>query len=227
VSIGSIIAPLSDRRPAASAVFLGAILTLASAGSLRAEDFRFPELNRRYAQFVQELVPIEIGPARIDLVSPEHELDLVEHGARLEPAELGGHHVHLELVLKGRGLLDADLDISGVKGHLADELTLPVQALVLDGRIDISSAPEGWHVTLLEAPEQVEVLIESRLASRMVPLCKQMALVLVRFDCVALEQSLSRVQVPLPGPGEVFLLPREEIQEAAAARLDAYLRGSP
>lgn len=201
-------------------------LALTAAAPASGEDFRFARLNRTYAQFIEDLVPIDLGPIHVDLASPEHELVLREHGARLEPAAEGGHRVELEVVFSGHGLLDADLDVRGVKGHFQDALTLPLQTVALAGRIAIARGPAGWDITLLEGPEQVEVRIQSQMAGRMVPLCKQMALVLVNFDCQALEQALSVVQVPLPGPGTVFFLPLEELSEAEAARLDAYLEGA-
>jgi hypothetical protein len=95
--------------------------------------------------------------------------------------------------------------------------------LRLDGRIRLSRSAEGYQISLVEAPETVEVQIQSQLAGRLVPVCRQMALVLVRFDCAALEDALSRVNVPIPKPGTEFLLPIEEVSPEEAKALDRYL----
>ena len=166
---------------------------------------------------------MDMGVATLILRSPEHELTLEEHAVTLEPLADGEHRIGIHLSFNGHGLLDADLKVGVVQGKLADEITLPSQALDLEGRVLIEPSTEGWTITVLEGPESVTVELESQLASRMVPLCKQMALVLVRFDCGALEEAMSRVTVPMPAPGEQFFLAREELTESEAAALEAYL----
>jgi hypothetical protein len=94
------------------------------------------------------------------------------------------------------------------------------------GRIRLARSPAGYNIALVEAPEAVEVRIESELAGRLVPVCRQMALVLVRFDCAALSDALSKVQVPLPGPGTEFVLPIEELGPEEVKALDRYLAQS-
>ncbi|HVR28951.1 MAG TPA: hypothetical protein VMS86_05395 [Thermoanaerobaculia bacterium] len=188
-----------------------------------ADEFEFSRLNRTYGQFVEDLAPVVLGPMEVTLRSPEHQLDLVGHRAVLEPAADGSHRVRVSIELSGRGKLDAVLRAAGLEGRLADDLELPLQTLELVGRIRLERHAGGYDITLVEAPASVEVQIESRLAGRLVPLCRQMALVLVRFDCAALDDSLSRVQVPIPGPGAEFLLPIDELTPEERRRLDAYL----
>jgi len=189
-------------------------------------DFEFQKLNRRYSQFVEDLAPVVLGPVEVTLRSPAHVLEVAGHRASLEPAGDGTHHVRVEIELSGHGTLDAVLRAAGLEGKLQDDLQLPLQTLRMEGRIALERGIDGYALTLLEAPEQVEVRIESQLAGRMVPLCRQMALVLVRFDCVALQESLSRVQVPIPGPPAEFLLPIDELTAEDRRRLDDYLETS-
>jgi hypothetical protein len=125
--------------------------------------------------------------------------------------------------LEGSGAISAVLRAAGLEGKLDDELVLPRQTLRLAGRIRLARAPEGYNIALVEAPESVEVRIESQLAGRLVPLCRQMALVLIRFDCAALADALSLVRVPIPPPGTVFVLPIEELGPGDVEALDAYL----
>jgi hypothetical protein len=192
-------------------------------GAGRPAEFEFARLNRTYSQFVDQLQPVVLGPVEVLLRSPQHELQLSRHHAWLEPAAEGTHSVRVEIEVQGSGTINAVLRAAGLEGKLDDELVLPLQTLRLDGRIRLSRSAEGYQISLVEAPETVEVQIQSQLAGRLVPVCRQMALVLVRFDCAALEDALSRVNVPIPKPGTEFLLPIEEVSPEEAKALDRYL----
>ena len=65
--------------------------------------------------------------------------------------------------------------------------------------------------------------IESRLAGRIIPLCKQLALVLVNLGCDVLQDALSVIEVPIPAPGTTFFLARDELTDQEAVDFDAYL----
>jgi hypothetical protein len=206
----------------AMAVLTAAVM-LAVAGAAAGAEFEFARLNRTYSQFVDQLQPVVLGPVEVLLRSPQHQLVLSRHHTWLEPAAEGTHSVRVEIEVQGSGTINAVLRAAGLEGKLDDELTLPLQTLRLDGRIRLARSAAGYQIALVEAPESVEVQIESQLAGRLVPLCRQMALVLVRFDCAALEDALSRVQVPIPQPGTEFLLPIEEVSPEEAKALDRYL----
>ncbi len=200
------------------------VLLLLSGPWASGEEFHFRGLDRTYSQFADELAPIELGVVKVLLKSPEHSMTLERHLVRLVPAEGDSHRVSLELDLHGSGTLDAHLQVGSLAGDLEDELVVPPQSLLIGARVEIHRVPEGFRVTLLEGPKEIEVRIESRLASRIVPLCRQMALVLVRFDCGALDEALSRVLVPVPPPGEQFLIPLEELTAAEVSQFEHYLR---
>jgi hypothetical protein len=213
-------APRWLRRTATVAAIL---IAAGAAGAASAAEFEFARLNRTYSQFVDQLEPVVLGPVEVLLRSPRHQLQLSRHHAWLEPATDGTHKIRLEIEISGSGTIDAVLKAAGLEGKLEDELVLPHQTLRLDGRIRLARSPAGYQIALVEAPESVQVQIQSQLAGRLVPVCRQMALVLVNFDCAALEQALSLIQVPLPAPGTEFLLPIEEITPAEAKVLDGYL----
>ena len=81
-----------------------------------------------------------------------------------------------------------------------------------------------YRYTLLKMDQkEIAVRIQSKLAGRIVPLCHQLALVLVHLGCDALEEALSIVRVPMPPPGEVYFLSREELTEAEVEDLDTFL----
>jgi hypothetical protein len=213
---------LASRRLLCVAAFALALVAMPAA----AVEFEFSRLNRTYSQFIEDLAPVVLGPVEVILRSPQQQLDLAGHRAILEPLPDGTHRIRVEIELSGSGTIDAVLRAAGLEGKLEDELALPLQTLVMAGRIRLDPNAGGYEITLVEAPEQVEVRIESQLAGRLVPLCRQMALVLVRFDCTALDDSLSRVQVPIPRPPAEFLLPIEELSAPERERLDAYVAES-
>ena len=204
---------------------LAAVSVLGAIGPAPAPaaEFEFARLNRTYSQFVDQLQPVVLGPVEVLLRSPQHELQLSHHRAWLEPAAEGTHKVRVEIEVQGSGTINAVLKAAGLEGKLDDELVLPLQTLRLDGRIRLARSAQGYQIALVEAPESVEVQIQSQLAGRLVPVCRQMALVLVRFDCAALEDALSRVNVPIPKPGTEFLLPIGEVTPEEAKALDSYL----
>ncbi|MEM1244996.1 MAG: hypothetical protein AAGA81_08040 [Acidobacteriota bacterium] len=210
-------------RTARLAALVLGFLLLAPA---RAEEtFVFEKLNRAYSEFVQELAPIQVGGANVLLSSPQHSITLIRNQSVLHPAPEGGFLATVDLRLGGYGKLNAQVEMGSVATQLDDELALPAQSLVLRGRVDITEAAEGFWIRVLELPESVKVRIESRLAGKLFNLCRPMALVLVSLDCDLLEESLTNIEVPLPEPGETYLLPREELTDSEAKRLSAFIGG--
>jgi hypothetical protein len=203
------------------AVAVGVLL--ASVAPLHAESFEFPLLNRTYEAFVEELQPVQIGPAHVSLSSPQHSLSLLDHRATLVREADGSHRATVEIEITASGRLEADLRIGGVESSVDDDLTVPRQRLALVGRVAIARSPDGYVITALELPASVEVRIESVLAGRLFSICHQMALVLVNLSCATLEDALSRVVVPLPESGTTFVLGDAELRPEDRARLDAYL----
>lgn len=187
--------------------------------------FQFERLNRTYSSFVRDFAPVEIGPAVVTLSSPEHSLTLVRHAARLQRLPHGGFELELELELTGRGAIDADVNWGRMRNRISDQLEVPVQTLVLRGRVLISKGADGYQIEAQASDPDVLVRIESQLGGRLVRLCHPMALVLVSLDCVALEEALTRIRVPLPRPGETFVLPYDELTEKERASLDDFLSG--
>jgi hypothetical protein len=213
----------SSRRLALAWIVLAGVGFAAVAGP--GIELSFRRLDRTYQSIVEQLAPIEIGPAHVSLRSPDHSLRILRHLARLTPDGTGGHRVALEVTFEGQGRVEADVVMGAVASQLADDLVIPEQTLALEGRVSIARDPEGYRVTALELPETATVQIQSRLAGRLVGLCRPMALVLVSLDCAALELALSSVAVPMPEPGAEYLLPAAEVEPDERALFDAYLDG--
>jgi hypothetical protein len=202
------------------------ILILAAQPSAAAEGetvFEFERLNRSYAAFIEELEAVTLGPATIELSSPEHTLTLLRHRASLRPLGNGLFAVDLEVRLFGQGTLEADVTFGRVHSQLSDRVAVPAQGLELAGVAAISASVDGFLVEARELQPTLEVRVESELAGRLVALCHQMVLVLVSVDCPVLEESLERLSVPLPPPGTTYLLPYDELTEAERVELERYL----
>ncbi len=211
---------------AGAALVAGLIPALGAAAPGAASaprSFEFPSLNRTYEMDGSEMAPVQQGPITIHLSSPSNALVVRDHSVVLQPLGDGSFHASVGLDLLGKGDLVADfVTASGSSSRMEDLVVVPPQKLSVDGRVRFARVADGWDVTALALPEQVEIDIQSRLANSVVTLCSQMA-VFLGLDCDGLDRSLSRVAVPLPPPGSVFHLASSDLTSDEAARLDAYL----
>lgn len=194
-----------------------------SAAASTPARFEFASLNRTYHLKDSDLAPVRQGPVTIHLSSPRNALVLKDHSVTLTPLGDGTFRASVGIDLLGSGDLVANLVTdAGTSSRLEDLVVVPRQTVRLDGRVRFARVPGGWDVTALALPEEVRISIQSRLAGSLVTLCGQMA-VFLGLDCDGLDRSLSRAEVPLPGPGSVFFLPEDDLTAAEAATLDAYL----
>ncbi len=109
-------------------------------------------------------------------------------------------------------------------GRLEDEVTIPDQTRRLEGRLRLERAEDGFAVTALELPEYLEIEVESRLAGRLVKLCRNLTLFLAgRSSCDELDTKLSHPRFRLPPPGDESFLPDSELTEEERELLIAYL----
>lgn len=211
-------------------LLLGSFLAAAGVASEEpalTHRFHFAGLDRPYRDESPELAPIQQGPLTIRLRSPSNTVILHRHELALTPLADGTHRARLEVELSGQGTLVADVDLSGTGSRLEDELVIPRQSKVFEGRVEISRAPGGYVFTALELPETVEVDFESRLAKTVLGTCRAMALVpLISLNCAPLEKRLSTAVIPLPPPGQRFLLADAVLSDEDRGALDRYL-GNP
>lgn len=191
--------------------------------------FTFPRLNRTYEDVVREISPVEAGPMTVRTSSPSQTLILSSHRLELTPLGAGEHAARVSFRFSGSGSVVAELDVAGVPGgRLEDEVTIPDQTRRLEGRLRLARAEDGFTVTALELPPYLEVEIESRLAGRLVKLCRNLTLFLAgRSSCDELDASLSRPRFRLPPPGDESFLPDSELTEEERRLLMAYLEKSP
>jgi hypothetical protein len=208
-----------------SALLLGGFLALGHAQA--PGELRFDRLNREYSDVAPEIQPVVEGPVTVRLSAPRSTLVMRNHLLRLEPGSGGSHSADLRLEFAGRGWLVADVDIGGVSTRLQDQVTVPPQAVALQGRVRLRKVEQGYWVTVEQLPERVAVKIESGVGRQIVEVCDGVsALPLTSLDCPSLQRSLSRALVPLPAAGESFLLENRELTSAERQRLDGYLRSA-
>lgn len=208
---------------------LAAALLLA-APAARGESFTFDRCNRVYEQDAGALAPMTRGPLTLRLSSPDAVLTLEHHRLDLTPRADGTHRARFEALFVGSATLHVDVDVNGAVSRLSDDVRVPPQRRAVDGVVRLArgvgedGAPV-YELIPVELPETIPVAIESNLAGRLGTMCDGLSL-LLPVDCGFVRAALSRVNVPMPEPGETYLLPPECVDEAVAARLDRYLAAS-
>ena len=204
-------------------------LPAASAPAQDATEDRvvsFERLNRVYEGLIDDLTPVQIGPAEILLRSPEHSLTVSRHEATLRPGDDGVFETTLQLELAGSGRIDADITIGSLESRLSQELTVPRQTLHLEGAIKVRRSSEGYWITTVRMPEAARVRIESELGTQLFSVCRQMALVLVSLDCDAIERAVTLIHAPLPEAGGEYLIAMEDTTAEERRDFDRFLRVS-
>ena len=110
---------------------------------------------------------------------------------------------------------------------MEDRIVLPEQSQVIEGRVELERTEEGYQITAVELPTHAEIRIDSDLAGNLVTVCKGFAVLpFMNVNCGAVDAAMSVLRLPLPEPGEVFVLAAEDLTEVERRQIDAYLGGS-
>ena len=182
-------------------------------------------VNGVHSDLETDLTPIQIGPVTVALTSPSHALEVIEHELKLGAAEDGADRAGLRARFQGQAHLVAELEVGGMTSEIDDHVELPLQEIEIAGLIEIAREGDGYRVTVLEAPSQVEILVESDLAGRLGLLCQGFAILAMgSVDCEAVDQAMSVLKVPLPEPGEEFFVASEELTDQERDQIEGYLR---
>jgi len=192
-----------------------------------ARSFQFESLNRSYSMAGADIAPIQQGPITVYLSSPRNVLIVRKNRLVLEPVGDGTYRSWVSIDLLGSGDLIARFDTgTGAGSPMEDRVVLPPQTIDLAGRVRFQRVPSGWEVTALSLPDETEVTIQSRVFTTLVNACEQLSAFL-GLDCGGLQGSLTRVAVPLPEPGSVFLLEESDLTPADVRILDGFLGTEP
>ena len=82
----------------------------------------------------------------------------------------------------------------------------------------------GYEVTTVELPKTISITIQSELAGKIVSLCEAMTLFgFAGTDCGVFERALSKAVLPMPPPGDTFLIEYHHLSAAERKQLNDYL----
>lgn len=187
-------------------------------------ELRF--LNGVYTDLDSDIDPVRQGPLTIRISSPRHQVTV--HGNRvwLVPRPDGTLEATVEVDFEGGGDLVAEIEGGGATTPFQDTVTAPRQTVRVTGRTRMEGLAEGYLMTVEEAPPTVTLRIRSELATNLVRVCEALAGFL-GLDCSGLEAALSVVTVPLPQPGEQFLVPAALLTPEERAYFDHFLPAAP
>jgi len=186
-------------------------------------EFTFPLFNDTYQEPGTVMAPIRQGGMTVRLSSPENRLTLRTHRVTLTPLSDGTHRAEFVADFAGRGRVIAQVSMgSGPPTRLEDEVVVPPQTKTVVGRVLLARGAGAYEITPVELPARVPIAIETQLGGSFASLCESLAL-MIQLDCSGVRGMLSTAQVPLPAPGETYLLLDERLTADDRNKLDGYL----
>jgi hypothetical protein len=206
--------------------FLLPTLGLVAAAALAAESSRhleLPRLNQTYRDLAPEVLPVQSGAVRVLLRSESNQLTVRSHGLEIEPLPAGDYRMRARVSVLGKALVTAVIEAGGFPGELEDEILLPLQEVVVEGRATVRRVAGGYEITPLELPATVDLAIQSRLARQVVSTCETLSILMGGLECAGFEQSLSIVRLPLPEAGSPQLLDAAYLSAEERTQIDAAL----
>lgn len=213
---------------ASASLWLSVPMAFASSADDGFHHLRSERVDGVHRNMSVELVPFDRGGIKVELTSPTNTLEVDEHVVKLRPFPDGSHEVVARARFSGSAKLVAVLTLGGLPGSLEDEIILPKQEKEIIARVELAESEEGILVTPLENPSEVEIAIQSQLAERMVTVCEAFAL-LPGSDlaCDGLEDAFSTVRLPIPPPGDTYLIEYEDLRPDERRQIDAYFDALP
>lgn len=185
---------------------------------------RSDRVDGTHRDLVTDIAPVSWGLMTVRFTTPSQVLEVRDHSLELTPEEGHRHRGRFHIALQGQAHLIADLDLAGMPGRLEDDVTLPAQEVELDGVIDIERTAEGYLVTMVELPPDVELAIDSRLGGQLASLCKSLSL-LGALACRGVDDAFSTLRLPLPEPGTTYTFDDADLTPEERRQLDEYLAG--
>jgi hypothetical protein len=207
---------------------IGSLWIAAGPTRGRVADDGFHHLQSDRVNGVHKDVPMDIAPfdqggITMELTSPRNSLEIHEHLVKLRPAPDGTHEVVVKTRFSGSAKLVAVLTVGGLPGSLEDEIILPLQEKEIVARVELAQSEEGILVTPVENPTQVEIAIQSQLADRVITLCEGFALIPgTGLMCEGLEGAFATVRLPIPPPGDTYLIEYQALSTDERRQIDDY-----
>ena len=171
-----------------------------------------------------DIAPIELGPVVIRLSTPSYRLEVLEHELQLGAVGDGVDAGRVKARFSGKAHLVAELGVGDVTSEIDDNIELPLQEIDLEGRVELVREGDGYRVTTLETPSHLEIQVESDLAGRLELLCRGFAIMAMgSIDCESLDQSLTRIKLPLPELGREFIISSSDLTPHERQQIEDYL----
>ncbi len=182
-------------------------------------------LNGVYTDLDSGIAPVRRGALTLHLSSPRHRLTVHGNRLRLAAGVDGAVDAAFEVDFEGEGEIVVELESGGMRNRFEDRVSAPRQTVTVTGTALFERIAGGYLMTVADAQPTVDLEIESDMAGRLVALCKTFEkLPLIRVDCSGIETALSVVTVPLPRPGERFVVPAERLTDDEKAFFERYVR---
>jgi hypothetical protein len=178
-------------------------------GSLKdtSDSIELSFVNGQYRDLATDIAPIQQGPLLIRISSPEHEMTVHGNRLRMRPESGGVAMAEITVDLEGYGQLIADLEGLGGGNSFKDRVDVERQTLEVAGRVRLQRVEHGFLLTVVQLPESVQLRIQSGVGEQIVGICTSLdKLPLLSLDCAGMAEALAIAAVPLPGPGETYLL---------------------
>jgi hypothetical protein len=218
------------RKPGPIAVLVAILVALATASHAadgETATFVFDRLNGTYTDLAGEVRETTTGPILVRSNSPSNRLQLIGNRIELTPLGDGVHRIDVWVQFEGEAEVEAELLMAGLStGVVQDLVVVPNQERQVESRINLERQDQDYLITVVETPKDFEVAVQSRLASQLVSMCEGIARFAFGASCESLESALSNPKIPMPEPGEEFILPGGELTAEERAKLDAYLDAS-
>lgn len=214
-SILHLLLPSFDRPARRLAVAVSVALLVAGSASAQEEEARdepadkvsISALNRVFDSIDVGFVPIEQGPIKILIASPEHRVEIFRNRIELRPNERweGGVQAYFEVELEGWADLIATLETAAATTPFKDKVTVERQVVSAEAVVRLVPTEKGYDLTLLEAlTPTASIEIQSSMTRQLVDACRLVASFLGGVSCDAVSESLAAVQVPLPAAGSEY-----------------------
>ncbi len=221
---------MTDRIPQMRTVLAWIALScvlITSAAATQTMVIVLERLNGTYTNLGGGVREVRNG---LVVVRPTSQSNLFElHANRLELTPLGNDE-HLAVFwvrFEGKADVEAEILVGGLSGGtLTDEVTVPNQERTIESRIKLERREDDYLITVVESPRDFSVTVQSRLGGQIVSVCESLTRLTFGSSCDGLDAALSNPRIPMPGPGEEFVLDSGELTPEERARFDQYLAAS-
>ena len=187
-------------------------------------SFTFSKMNTVYERTDTDVAWSSSGSIGIEMTSPDHHLEILEHGVELRPLGDGLYDSRTRVRFRGEGDINAKVEALGSAGDFNDHVVIPEQEVEVEGTLRLVPLEgEDVEVVAVELPAAVTVEIESGLGRRLYTICNLTLAILAGADCRLIEGAFTKVPVPMPEAGTATVLTAEQMTSVEAVRLHAWV----